>query len=51
MLLFRQFFTLTLYTVLTINAFIMTMQYFFGLSNIFGKAYEVFDRVNLAGIL
>lgn len=51
MLLFRNFFSLILYSVLTINAAIMTLQYFFGLSNIFGKAYEVLDDIKIAGLL
>lgn len=50
MTILRHFFTFTIYTILIINAVIMTMQYFLGLGNIVEKAYDVIDTVNLASI-
>lgn len=44
----RHFLSLTIYSVLTINAIVMTVQYFFGLGSIAGKIYKIMDTVSLA---
>jgi hypothetical protein len=47
----KHFFSLTVYTILTINAIVMTVQYFFGLSSIAEKFFKVVDSVRLVSLL
>lgn len=44
----KHFLSLTIYSVLIINAIVMTLQYFFGLGSIAGKIFKVIDTVSLA---
>ena len=50
MTIFKHFFWLIVYTVITINCIAMSAQYFLGINNIVSKVFGLIDDVNLAAM-
>jgi len=51
MTIFKHVFAATFYSILFVNALIMTVQYFLGLNNIASRFFDIFEDVNFAGLL
>ena len=50
MTIFKQFFWLVIYIIITINCLAMSALYFLGINSIVSKVFGLIDDVNLAAI-